>query len=296
MKLKPSEPFAGSSWVTEGLGFFAGSYGSPRILIAHPLSAEAGTLAGLAAAMGYEADVATNGREAYELAVKSPDYELVLIHSAIDRPPLDELLAQLRRDRRTALLPVGFMAPLDSLERVSEFARRAGRAEAFLQPQKEEEMKLYVGDVLLRAGRWHVPNEQRRAQALEALEWMIALDHSHNRVFDVSSLEPAIVPLLYVSDVAPRAAELLAEIGTDKTQRALLEVADAAAQPLAMRKSAVAALARSIRDHGILLTSDEIALQYDIYNDNAGRDAETHEVLGEVLDVIEHKGAPAEKS
>jgi hypothetical protein len=114
-------------------------------------------------------------------------------------------------------------------------------------------------------------------------------------VFEVGNLEPAVVSLLYVPDVAPRAAEVLAEIGTDKTQRALVEMADAAAQPLAMRKAAVAMLARSIRAHGILLTTDEITRQYDLYNDNAGIDPQTHEVLSAVLDVIEHKGNVPEK-
>lgn len=289
LKLNPGRPFAGSSYVIEGLKFFASSYGAPRVLIAHPLSAEGGKLAGLAATLGDEADVATTGRQAYERAVASPDYELVLIHSAITRPAADELLAQLRRDRRTAQLPVGLMAPLYDLERVERFARRAGRAEAFLQPQNEAEMKLLAGEMLAHAGRWYLTNAERKVQALRALEALAALTQSPQQVFDVGGIEAAILPLLYVPEVAPRAAELLGEIGTGESQRAFLELAGSAVQPLAMRKAAVAVFARSVRKHGILLLTDEIRRQYDLYNSNAGRDAETHEVLGAVLDVIEHK-------
>ncbi|REK12768.1 MAG: HEAT repeat domain-containing protein [Planctomycetota bacterium] len=296
MHLDPRQPFAGSSHVTEGLGFFAGSYGTPRILIAHPLSAEGGKLAGLAAALGYDADVATNGREAYELAVQSPDYELVMIHSAINRPPADELLAQLRRDRRTADLPVGFIAPLNDLVRVEDFARRADRAEAFLQPQNDAEMKLFVGDLLARAGRSHVTTAERNAQAKAAMDWLVELAHSEQRVFDLRQLESTILPLIYLPQLAGRAIELLGEIGTDQGQQALLGLADSPTQPLAMRKAAVAALARSIRSHGILLTTNEIRRQYDIYNSNAGRNAETHEVLGAVLDTLENKGEPPPQS
>jgi hypothetical protein len=295
MKLGPTEPFAGSSYVTEGLKFFAGSYGTPRVLIVHPLSAEAGKLAGLAASLGFDADIATTGRQAYELAIQSPDYDLALVHSAIQRPAADELLAQLRRDRRTALLPVGFIAPVNDLERVERFARRAGRAEAFLQPQNEAEMKLFVGDLLARAGRSYLTNQERKAQALAAIEWLVALSESPRRVFNIEGIEPAILPLVYVPEVAGRAAELLAAIGTDEAQRTFVELADSPIQSLPMRKAAVAALARSMRKYGILLTSDEIARQYDLYNANAGRDAETHEVLGAVLDVIETKGAPPER-
>src|SRR5262249_54018431 len=122
MKLKPTQPFAGSSGVVEGLGYFASAYGTPRILVAHPPSEEASQMAGLAAELGYEFDIATNGRRAFDQLVRSSDHELALIFSGIDRPGVDELLAQLRRDRRTALLPVGIVAPLDDLERVKRFA------------------------------------------------------------------------------------------------------------------------------------------------------------------------------
>ncbi len=292
MKLGPREPFAGSSYVTQSLGYFANSYGVPRMLIAHPLSAEGGKLAGLAAAMGYEADVATTGRQAYELAVASPDYEVMLIHSAINRPALDELLAQLRRDSRTSKLPVGLIAPLNDMERIGSFARRAGEAEAFLQPQNEAEMKLFVGDLLARAGRSHVSVEKRREQALAALDWLVALSQSNQRVFDIAQLEPLLVPLMYLPETAGKAIELLSEVGTEPAQEALVQLADSPAQPLAARRAAVVALARNIRRHGTLLTSDEIRSQYDFYNDNAGRNRETHEVLGSLLDVIEYQGDP----
>ncbi len=296
MKLSPTRPFAGSSHVTEALGFFAGSYGVPRILIAHPLSAEGGKLAGLAAAMGYDADVATTGRQAYELAIASPDYDLALIHAAIGRPAVDELVAQLRRDRRTAELPVGLIAPLNNTERIQNYARRAGNLEVFLQPQNDAEMKLFVGDVLAHAGRSHVSVEVRRQQALAAMDWLVALSHAPGRVFDLQQLESTIVPLMYVPEVAGRAIELLADIGTEQSQEALVQLADNSAQPVATRQAAVTALARGIRRNGTLLTSGEIYAQYDLYNLNAGRNRETHQVLGALLDVFEYQGDPPPES
>ncbi len=292
MKLATTAPFAGSSHVTEALGFFAGSYGVPRVLIAHPLSAEGGKLAGLAAAQGYEADVATTGRQAYELAIASPDYDLALIHAAIGKPAVDELVAQLRRDRRTAELPVGLIAPLDNMERVQNYARRAGNLEVFLQPQNDAEMKLFVGDVLAHAGRSHVSVEERRQQALAAIDWLVALAQSPGPVFNIGQLESTIIPLVYVPDVAGKAIELLSDIGTEPSQKALVQLADNSAQPLATRQAAVTALARSIRRYGTLLTSDELYAQYDLYNLNAGRNRDTHRVLGALLDVLEHRGDP----
>jgi len=292
MKLKPQQAFAGSSAVTEGLGYFAGSYGVPRMLVVHPLSASGGQIAGLAAGLGYEADVATTGRQAFELATASPDYELVVIHSAIDRPALDELVAQFRRDRRTASLPVGIISPAADMERIQSYARRAGGMVVMSQPTTDAEMKLLADDVLAAAGMGHVPVDVRRAQAVSAMDWLIALAAEENTVFDLRSLEAAVLPLVYVPQMTGKAIELLADIGTQKSQQALVGLVDSPAQPLATREAAVAALARSIRHYGTLLTTDEIYAQYDIYNYNAGRNRDTHKVLGQLLDVIEHQGDP----
>jgi hypothetical protein len=164
--------------------------------------------------------------------------------------------------------------------------------EAFLQPQNDAEMKIFVGDVLARAGQSHVPVEQRRLQALAAIGWLVKLAQQHTGVFDVAQLEAQIIPLLYVPEMAGRAIELLADIGNQQSQQALVQLANASAQPLATRQAAVTALAQNIRKYGTLLTSGEIYAQYDLYNLNAGRNRDTHVVLSALLDVLEHQGDP----
>ena len=41
--------------------------------------------------------------------------------------------------------------------------------------------------------------------------------------------------------------------------------------------------------YGVLLTTDEIRIQYDTYNASESADAETQKLLGSVLDTIEKK-------
>jgi hypothetical protein len=62
---------------------------------------------------------------------------------------------------------------------------------------------------------------------------------------------------------------------------------------LEARQAAAVAFARSVRQHGLLLSRGEILEQYAIYNANEGRDANTHAVLGAILDAIEQKGDAA---
>jgi hypothetical protein len=293
LKFKPSEPFAGSSHVADGLGFFAGSYGVPRVLVVHPRSDEGQKVAGLAAELGFDADLATNGRQAFELATRSPDYELIFIHSAIERPRVDELVAQLRRDRRTALLPIGLIAPLDDLDRLERFARSVPRAQAFLQPRKPEEMKIFTDEVLARGGRYRLSAAERKAQAAAALDWLATLGERSQSVFDIRRQEPAVVQVLYVPELSAGAATVLGQLGTATSQRSLLELADQTTQPLAARQAAAAAFRRSVSKYGILLTRPEVLEQYSLYNANEGRDPDTTSVLGSILDTIENKGDSA---
>jgi hypothetical protein len=48
-----------------------------------------------------------------------------------------------------------------------------------------------------------------------------------------------------------------------------------------------------VRKFGILLSRDQILAQYDLYNTNAGRNADTHAVMTTVLDALERKGDSA---
>ena len=52
--------------------------------------------------------------------------------------------------------------------------------------------------------------------------------------------------------------------------------------------------ARSVAKHGILLNKEQIVAQYDTYNKNAGRNADTHKVMKIILEAIESPTADKE--
>lgn len=289
MNFHPTGPFAGSSQVAAGIAFFAASYGGPRVLVVHPLSVDAQSIGGLAAQLGYMPDIATTGRQAFELATTSSDYEFILIHSAIKRPNADELVAQFRRESRTRALPIGIIAPVEDWQRVESYAMNVPRVFPMLQPTRPEEMKLLVDQMLAMAGRRHVSAAERKVHAAAAIEWLAELTARPQHVFDIRQYESTLLDVLFVPELSEGATVVFSNLGTPASQRRLLELADLTSQPAPARQAAAAAFARSVRRYGVLLTKPEILEQYAIYNSNAGRDPETNAVLTTVLDAIERK-------
>jgi CheY-like chemotaxis protein len=311
LKLKPTSRFAGSSIVPEELGFFASSSGERRVLIAHPRSDHAGQMAGLLSDLGFKADVATNSRQAFELATASPDYEMIFIHMAIKGPPVDQLIGQLRKERRTAMLPIGLIALPDDLAGAQRLAESGNLADdlaqqrvadqpiqrrrslplaAFVRPPDPEAMKSQIDTLLHRAGRHWVSPQERQQQAAAAIDWMVALSDRPQTLFDLRRQLPSALRAVYAPQLSIKAIVVLGRLGTVQGQRALLDVAGGAAQPLAARQAAATAFARSAEQYGVLLTSREILRQYDIYNASESADRSTQDVLSSILDVIEEVG------
>jgi hypothetical protein len=66
------------------------------------------------------------------------------------------------------------------------------------------------------------------------------------------------------------------------------------ALPVEVNRIMATAFARSVRRHGILLTSAQILQQYNQYNARLGQDRSRQEILSSILDTLEGKEASAE--
>jgi hypothetical protein len=99
----------------------------------------------------------------------------------------------------------------------------------------------------------------------------------------ISAYESALA----TPELAAQAAILMGRLGSPDAQRALVTLASQHARALADRQAAAEAFAKAVRRRGLLLTRDEILLQYDRYNRSEFLDAGTQQVLGQILDAIE---------
>jgi hypothetical protein len=154
-------------------------------------------------------------------------------------------------------------------------------------------MDLQTKQLLSRAGASVVSLEERKAQALQALDWLTELSAKPGGFYDLRKAEEPAAAALGTSDLSEKAGEVLAHLGTNRGQRALVDRASRATLPLDARQAAAKAFSESVARHGTLLTTGEVLMQYDRYNQSAKLDKDTQAVLASILDTIE---ARAKKS
>jgi hypothetical protein len=123
--LDSPEPFPGSSRVVEMMQYLLTGDGQRRILVGHPQTHVAERIGAFYAGLGYQADAAVTGRSLTLLAHDESDYELILLSDTIDGPNVIETIQILRKNPRTARIPVGVMehAPVGAPTGVVTFDR-----------------------------------------------------------------------------------------------------------------------------------------------------------------------------
>ena len=294
-RIAPRESFTGASRVAETLAHFAGTGGARRVLIGHPRGQAGQTLVGYMNEMGYEAEVAATGRGVQGQVVKNADYEFLLVSDTLDVPPMKELVQWLRKDYRTARLPVGVLARGENLDVLREdleddpltfvFPEIAGSAVAADLVRRLERI----------GGRNLIGRDERLDMALDALDALakLAAQAEPAPQYDVLRHEDHVLRALAVPALSSRAAAVLAQLGSAKSQTALIELASQDAYPLSGRQAAAAAFAQAAARRGVLLTKDQIRRQYDRYNASETKDPQTQALLGEILDAIETRAVAA---
>jgi CheY-like chemotaxis protein len=250
-------------------------------------NAERAETAGVLASLGYTVQPGRGAREVVAMAVASPDVELVLVDYSLASPAGGQLLQQLRRDARTARVPIGVVASSEDLRAAEALARQEPLVTALARTGEPVSMAQQVGEMLKRAGSVRMAAEERLGQAASALAALARLTESPAGLFNLLRAEAAAREALWVAELNHNATVVLSALGTAESQHVLVNLASQPLAPLVMRQAAAQAFARSVARYGTLLTTVEIATQYDRYNQSERLDRETQQVLSSILDVIE---------
>lgn len=289
LKVGPQEPFAGASFVPETLGYFAGTTGSRRVIIAHPRPELSHNLSGILREAGVESDLTTNGAEAMQIAMRNSDVEFILLSDAIERPNVQEQVAQLRRAPRTAMLPIGVLARNENFDRLSRTFADDSMTEVFLQPADSEGVAFVMNRLMRRVERDWVAQSERIQQADAALDMLVFLAENSATLqfYELLPQQTAVEQALTVPTLTTNAARVLGLLGSPAAQQTLTVFVNQTGRPLEQRQAAAAAFEMAVARRGLLLTKAEILRQYDVYNGSANSDPGTQQVLGSILNTIE---------
>jgi len=287
VRLQAVRPFPGSGYVAESLAYFAASSGVGRALVASPRAESLQQIVATLSAMGLRVDTAVSGRELLRLAFASPDYELVIVDTTIDRPRIDFLLQRLRHDYRTARLRVGLVARSGLFEAADRLAQRDPMTLAFSRPHSEAAIRWQIGQLSRLSRLKFVAHAERQRQAARAMGLLASVSRLKTGPYDLRRVQDAVIGTLYTPGLSTDAVSVLQNLGTPQSQRALVDLASRWTQPLEIRRAALTAFRVNLQTNGILLTTAEIDRQYDLYNQSEGLDAATQKILGLILDCIE---------
>lgn len=295
VKLAPGDPFPGAGRIAEILAWLVPTRGENLVLVGHPRGEDAQSLVTFAQSLGFAGDAAYTGRALAERAFSNPDVAIILLSDAIDSPPIEELVQWLRRDYRTARIPIGVMARSERWQPLADLLSGDSLTTVFPRIHSLEVAEREFQRLKALAGPGWVEPQQRVLHAQAALTALneIASDPAATLRYDLFRHEPVLVAALGQPELMPQAAGILSKFGTPSAQLALVEAASENHRPLAQRRLAAAALAAAIQSRGILLSQSQIARQYERYNASAALDRSTQELLGSLLDTFESALAPA---
>lgn len=292
VRMAPDFPFREASRVPEILGRFARPAEAPVVTLGHPRSALATTYATLLQQSGFEVHVALTPDDLFkESRRRSPHLYAIVVHEKLPKTKVIEYVSQLRKDPSTADVPVIVMAistedpALRFITQDFEKVRLIGQ-------------NLTAGEFRQLADEFEPGVEQavgklRRPRTALALEGILKLLDTPGNPMGLAfeRLEAPAIEALSDPEFSAAAAAILARIATPGAELALIEAATQTYLPTAARDAAVAALAEAVKRRGILLTQEQIVLQYDRYNQSRTLDAETQRIRSAILDVLESRVA-----
>jgi CheY-like chemotaxis protein len=291
----PVKAYPGSSRLPEVLGHFAATGGRRRVLVGHPRLGVAQTIAGHFGQLGFEADTATTGRQALLMALDSPDYAFAILSDALDKPGFGDLVQQLRKDPRTADLPIGLAVREVNQPRAEWLTDSDPLTLAFPLPLELEAAALDTRRLLTVAGRSQMSQAERIRQATFALDALgkFADQEESYSFYDVFRQQEQINTAVKTPELTSRAIRILGWLGSPAAQQRIVEVASDPTRTVEDRRAAVEAFKTAIQRRGLLLTRAEVLRQYELYNQSANLDQGTQQILGMLLDAME---APRQKA
>ena len=258
VSLGPTSSFPGSSRVVPTLARFVINQALPRAVVIDSNPTRGSQLAGLLITLGYDSELELSGSKGFRAAAESADVELILISFDLFYSGwgLNDTLANLGADSRTAGIPVFIYGPLDVQYKRPNLEHDYPGIKFLVQPTNPD---LLLKQLKALPG---VPNESvRTSYAREAATLLaqIATERKGPLVTDLTSIEPTLALALNEAQTARSAATALREVSDPDAQRSLADIVLDPSQSSLMRRQSASELIHSIERFGRLITASQEA-------------------------------------
>ena len=290
--IDPQVPYPGSSHVMELAAFLVETQGIEKALVGHLLGPSSQSYASIVSGSGLSVSSARNGRQFYNMAIESPDFQVFIVTDSLARPAARELIQLLRSDWRTRQIPIGFVGGAESnLSSIKILAQ----TDPLLRPLELNFDSRIVASQLRQiqslSSSWPVSATSRLLHGQVAVSWMSEIiDKKEERGFyQIHKHEDSIFRLLAVDGFTSKACQMIAQLGTGKSQEALANFASQSGYTIEQREVATQFFADSVERFGTLLTTAQIQKQYDRYNASETDSAEVQKLMGQILNAIEKR-------
>lgn len=289
-QLDPQQPYAGSSMVLATAVFLAGFGERPQALVGHKQIPTARELALTLGDLGVAGRSVGDGKGFFHEATTDSNLRYLIVCDSLQYPDYLELVQLLRADWRTKRLPLVVMVERDDVKRAERLAAADGRT-MVISLTLDRELNERLLERMRRAFEpWPLTAEQGDAQADFAVSWLlkVASDRQAYRFYNLNEHQQDLADMLYASGHSLEAIQLLGRLGSAMAQRNLLSFASENEFPMELRQEAVRAFEEAMKRNGVLLTTQEITLQYERYEASADEPGESQRILGRILDLIEN--------
>ena len=297
-QIDPQRPFTGSSNYLSSLVFLSQSVGRKTALVAHVNLEKARSIATLVNRNGFNSYPAVTPQQLFTQAKQDPDLQLLVITDSLSRPGFSELVQALRSSPRTRLIPILLMVKPENMNRGLRLADRFDSILVTPMAINDLVMARQIDNLQSNLSYRDADSVERSDQAVNALKYLgrYASDRNRYSFFNLPNYEKQLLGSLGTPANAASTCQLMGKLGTSDAQINLVDIASNNQLPAALRTVAADSFREAVQNRGLMISRDQILIQYQRYNSSASQPADTQQVLGHLLDTIEKRGSSAKKT
>ena len=282
LKLDPKNGFSGSNRIVGILSRALTDNKQSRAVVIDSDVHRASAVMGFLSDGGYAGEIASSGRDGFELAATLAGVEIVLVHVNCQRWDLTQTLSNLRSDARTSQLPIAIYGPGSLANEMARTVARNAPAAYIAESATASDFLDQLLPFIKRLGSAPLSAEERGLQKGSAAYWLATISSGNlSKTFDLSQAEKELSTAIEDPTIATNALIATAGIKTPSAQRRLADIALNSHVDDRLRQTAANQLAYHIQQFGLMLTNDEVI------NVHAGwKQTESPEVKSALASVI----------